>query len=146
MFWDFLYQLQPRDQALPQLLYVLNAGADSGLKTPCTVVHLVVPDDQVFILATSGVAATPAAATNLQRITVIGLAPDGSRSVTLLGRDFTTPGPSITTTFDYNADFAIVPSGWSVRSNAAYSAITGNNQLSAQITGFLIPRGNLLVL
>jgi hypothetical protein len=146
MFWDFLYQLTARDGSLPQLIYKYARATDSGTKTPCTAVFFDVPPDQIFIPTHWAATATPAAATNLERIDIFGLDPTANFSIGIDFRDYLTPGPLVPSGLVASREFLFIPGGWSVRCNAAFSATTGNNQLSATIGGFFAPKGNLLSL
>lgn len=145
MFWDFLYRLTARDEQFPQLVFRYAQGSDSGLKTPCTVVFFDVPQDQVFIASHWSITATPAAATAIDKLDFFGLSPTGN-PLAIAAYDFLAPGAAVATNRADSRDFVVVPSGWSVRANASFTAATGNNQLSASCSGFFVPRGNLISL
>jgi hypothetical protein len=143
LFPEFLFQLSARDQQVTWLDPLITDQVVSAALT--TVDALIrVPDGRCLILTTAVTSVDPGAGQNFTAITLALLAPGPVATANVVEiAENRTPGAA-------DANFALawsgavlVPPGWAVLARNVFNSGVAANVTRLNITGMLIPVGNI---
>lgn len=140
-FPEWLYRLLPGDAGSQQLGVIWRENASTANLAAVGITVYTVPNDKCLVL-TNMTSEGQATGVTLQRMRMMADPPDGTVRYNFFDRwtGFAagTYGANVWT------GEIVIPGGWRVRAENTYSAAAATNTCTAELHGFLIPRGTFV--
>lgn len=141
-FPEWLWQLLPGDSGTQQLGVIWRQGVSSQTAATVGLTIYTVPPDKCLILTNAALRFTSGAAQIVARRRLMADPPDGTTRYDILDDEVNSTVASAVT--NVWTGEVVIPGGWKVRVEGDYDAGVNANSASAEIHGYLIPRGTFI--
>lgn len=139
-FPEWLYRLLPGDHGSQQLGVVWREATDTVAATTVGLGVYTVPNDKCLVLTNASMRFVAGATQTTVRRRLLADPPSGTTRYNIYDNEANITAEAA----DNWQGEVVIPGGWRVRVEAEYTAAANPNLCSAEIHGYLIPRGTFV--